>query len=608
MENNENQNATHSQNVTDVKLLNENDTIRSSSSKISRKNSTEDVYNEIDTIFFENVAEYTKDPCKLITKLKEKYRNEFKNWKCLHTDQVEHGDLVRMRGMILNGMQTEFSLNAVITEDEDGSTRTVCGILRNHLNCSNIKEIKDIARRNAYILVSERGITDWYLEISHGRNEQRSAEVLLENEESRIYALFYDEESENFKPNAVFDLYGIIDLAEMRDVEDDNGSNIKNLLSMVSLHVIYYELVEHHDIVRNYTNMQGFDSLIYAFEQFFESKVIALSLACQLFIFQHLQPPKSVEYTFPYTIKKVYDSKLVIEMIKLFMPKIHVIEVTQASMEKSWASYERTESAFEQGLLQVSHNTLIIIDETKISSESLLLTKKERQNYHLIKNFLSTRKMLFIYPYHTVEIESNGNDDFAMIVPNSCRKDMNFVRQYAMEHGNELNLCRHALLSCPKSFCNISICKTVEEMAVESFLTMQRIYRNANDNSARLHRQLIISKLLTSLKGKKTVDEDCWTKALELENGTLIFCEIVLNKLPSLGEDYSLDHFWSTVLCFDEFYCNRNHLVDPNSDINSLLPMKANNFGRYSTNSYSKFNAGSAFNLITIQYIPVDSK
>lgn len=29
---------------------------------------------------------------------------------------------------------------------------------------------------------------------------------------------FYDEESENFKPNAVFDLYGIIDLAEMRDV------------------------------------------------------------------------------------------------------------------------------------------------------------------------------------------------------------------------------------------------------------------------------------------------------------------------------------------------------------------------------------------------------
>ncbi|VDK81973.1 unnamed protein product [Onchocerca ochengi] len=461
MENNENQNATHSQNVTDVKLLNENDTIRSSSSKISRKNSTEDVYNEIDTIFFENVAEYTKDPCKLITKLKEKYRNEFKNWKCLHTDQVEHGDLVRMRGMILNGMQTEFSLNAVITEDEDGSTRTVCGILRNHLNCSNIKEIKDIARRNAYILVSERGITDWYLEISHGRNEQRSAEVLLENEESRIYALFYDEESENFKPNAVFDLYGIIDLAEMRDVEDDNGSNIKNLLNMVSLHVIYYELVEHHDIVRNYTNMQGFDSLIYAFEQFFESKVIALSLACQLFIFQHLQPPKSVEYTFPYTIKKVYDSKLVIEMIKLFMPKIHVIEVTQASMEKSWASYERTESAFEQGLLQ---------------------------------------------------------DDFAMIVPNSCRKDMNFVRQYAMEHGNELNLCRHALLSCPKSFCNISICKTVEEMAVESFLTMQRIYRNANDNSARLHRQLIISKLLTSLKGKKTVDEDCWTKALELEN------------------------------------------------------------------------------------------
>ncbi|KAM3717922.1 Mini-chromosome maintenance complex-binding protein [Dirofilaria immitis] len=546
MQNDENQNSTKSQISTNVKIHNENSTIENGFPEELAKNNKKDIYNEIDAIFFEDVAEYTKDACKLITKLKEKYKNEFKNWKYLCTDHVEQGDLVQMRGMILNGMQVEFSLNAVITEDEDGNDRTVCGILRNRIDCSNIKETKDISRRNAYILVPERGITDWYLETFYGKSGERCNEALFKNEESRIYSMFYDEESENFKPNTVLDLYGIIDLAETSVEEDDDGSNVKNPSRMISLHVIHYEPVEYraivssvHPEVLNYTNMQGFDSLIYALEQLLGSKIIAHSLGCQLFISGHSQPPGSVEYTFPYTIKKVYDSQLIIEAIKLFIPKVHVIDVVEGTMEKSWASYEKPQNDFEQGLLQVSDNTLIIIDETKLSPENLLLTKKGRENYHLIKNFLSTRKMPFIYPYQTVEIESNisilvlsgekcffGQDGFAMVVSKSCPRDANFVRQYAIEHKSELNLCRHAILSCPKNFRDVKICKAVEGMAVESFLTMQRMCRNVDDNSARLHRQLIISKLLASLMGEKIVDEDCWKKAVVLEKELRLTAEV----------------------------------------------------------------------------------
>lgn len=45
-------------------------------------------------------------------------------------------------------------------------------------------------------------------------------------------------------------------------------------------------------------------------------------------------------------------------------------------MEESWASYDKPQDGFEQGLLQVSDNTLIIIDETKLSLEISSLTKK----------------------------------------------------------------------------------------------------------------------------------------------------------------------------------------------------------------------------------------
>ncbi|CAG9535818.1 unnamed protein product [Cercopithifilaria johnstoni] len=514
MENDEDENATHFQNIKSVKIRNKNFAVRISSTRELQESNEESIYNEVDNLFFENIAEYTKDPCKLITRLKEKYMNEFMNWKYLHTDNVEHGDLVRMRGMILSGMQTVFSLNAVITEEEDGGTRTVCGILRNRVNCSNIKETKGMTRRNAYILVPERGITDWYLKTFHDKIYQEYSEVLLKNEESRTCALFYDEGSENFKPNAVFDLYGIVDLTEIRVEDEDDDPNTKSSLSTISLHVIHYEPVKHNDIVSSaypevlkQKNVQGFESLIYAFEQFFGNKVIAQSLTYQLFISQHSQQPKSVD-TFPYTIKKIYDSKPIVEMIKLFIPKVYVIKMMQKTMEESWASYEKPQSGFEQG----------------------------RENCNLIKNFLSTRKIPFIYPYQTVEIESStnvlvlsgekcffGQEGFAMVIPKSWPKDVKFVRQYAVEHESELNLCRHALLSCSESFCNVSICKTVEEMAVENFLKMQRTCRNTDDNSARLHRQLIISKLLTSLKGEKIVDEDSWTTALELESGRLTF-------------------------------------------------------------------------------------
>nr|CRZ25043.1 Bm10459 [Brugia malayi] len=542
MENDSNQNVahpldspTHSQNIANVKTQNRNSTLQCSAERESRKSDEDSIYDDVDNIFFENVAEYTNDPLKLIKKLKEKYRNEFKDWKCLHTSHAEHGDLVRMRGMILNGVQTLFALNSVITEEEDGSTRTVCGILRSHINCSNIKETKGMTRRNAYILVPERGVTDWYLDTFNGKNNQTSCEAFLKNNESRTYALFYDEESEDFKPNVVFDLYGILDLTEITNEDDDDT---KSSVSMMSLHVIHYKPVEYHDIVSlahlevlKYKNMQGFESLIYAFEQLFGSKVIAQSLVCHLFISRYSQPSGSMEYTFPYTMKRVFNSKLLIEMIKLFMPKVHVIEVMEKTMEKSWASYERPQSGFEQGLLQVSDNTLIIIDETNLSAGNFLFTKKGRENCHLIKKFLSTRKIPFIYPYQTVEIESNANvivlsgekcflgqEEFAMIMPKSYLKDVDFVRKFAATHENELHICRHALLSCSKNFCDVSICKIVEEMAVESFLSMQRMCRNADDNSARLHRQLILSKLLTSLNGEKIVAEDYWAKAVELEN------------------------------------------------------------------------------------------
>uniref|UniRef100_A0A915Q8E3 Mini-chromosome maintenance complex-binding protein n=1 Tax=Setaria digitata TaxID=48799 RepID=A0A915Q8E3_9BILA len=525
----------------------------------SGKSNRSNIYDEVDAIFFENIVEYTENPCKLITKLKTKYKDEFKDWKYLHKNHVDQGDLVRIRGMILSGLQFVFSLNSVITEEEDGSTRT------------NIKEIKGMTRRNAFILVPERGITDWYSNAFHGES-QKSLEMLLKNEEFRVHALFYDDGSEHFKPNIVLDLYGIVDLTEMTVEEDDYDLNAKSSSNIMSLHVIHYELVEHHSIVSSAhpevltdRNMRGFELLVCAFEQFFCNKVVAQLLICHLFISRHSQLSKSRECIFPYTIKNVRDSKPLVEMIKLFMPKVHVIKMVQETIEESWSSYERAESGFEQGLLQVSDNTLVIIDETKLSPENLLLTDKGRKNCQLITNFLSARKISFIYPYQTVEIESSANvlvlsgekcflgqNDFAMVLSKSSSKGIDFVRQYAIEHESDLNLCRHTLLSCPRKFSDIGICQTVEEIAVESFLEMQRICRNAADNSARLHRQLIISKndyadeqnrkenigeicwearnlsfvwLLAALKDEETVDEDCWKKAVEFEKSVSRFTE-----------------------------------------------------------------------------------
>lgn len=44
-----------------------------------------------------------------------------------------------------------------------------------------------------------------------------------------------------------------------------------------------------------------------------------------------------------------------------------------------------------------------------------------------------------------------------MVAPKPLRKSQDFVQHYAAVHENELNICRHALLSCRKNAAEVEI-------------------------------------------------------------------------------------------------------------------------------------------------------
>ncbi|VDN03785.1 unnamed protein product [Thelazia callipaeda] len=505
-----------------------------------------DIYEEVDRIFFENVADYSENPCKLIEKLSKKFWNEFKTWKCLHTDQVKQNDLVRMRGMILNGVDTEFSLNGVVTVDSDGNTHVVCGILRDCIQCLNIEEIKGISHRYVYNVVPERGSAEWYTKTLSCKNHQKSVDAFLKDEKSKVSVKFYSSESELFSPNMVFDLYGIIDLNKIPDEECDFSSVSKSSLCEATLHVIHYEPVDCYSILSAVypevldcpdVHARGIKATLDALERFLDSKIVAELLVSRFIVSRSAQPEKSVVNSLPYTLKNVCDSKTIIEMIKLFISKVHVIEMSEKMLEESWASYMRPDGCFEQGLLQVSDDTLIIIDETKLPINDLSLSKEGMKNFEIVSNFLLTGNMPFIFPYQTVEIESGATvfilsgekcflgeanmftkEHCSIKLPKSYLVDMRFIQQYGVEHDSVLNLCRHALLSCRKNLGNIEIGKEIQELSIQEFLEMQHKNRNTERNSNRLHRMLMISKCLASLMGQNYVDQKCWTRAVELEN------------------------------------------------------------------------------------------
>uniref|UniRef100_A0A915AQ65 Mini-chromosome maintenance complex-binding protein n=1 Tax=Parascaris univalens TaxID=6257 RepID=A0A915AQ65_PARUN len=211
----------------------------------------------IDTLFAQNSDEYSKHPELLMDVVKERCLAYFKNSKSLNANDCDakHGDLVRMRCMIqdVKGAEIFLASGIVITDEGNPTERTICGILRDAITCSSVKEVLAMRTRYSYTVVPVPGATGWFIEQFHGLSHsngrssdtggrQREIECGSESTTSTlnsnsfaVRAKFFCESADDLLPNHVFDLYGILDTTIIGRSDDENAKNRLALSCLVCM-------------------------------------------------------------------------------------------------------------------------------------------------------------------------------------------------------------------------------------------------------------------------------------------------------------------------------------------------------------------------------------
>uniref|UniRef100_F1KUM6 Mini-chromosome maintenance complex-binding protein n=1 Tax=Ascaris suum TaxID=6253 RepID=F1KUM6_ASCSU len=514
----------------------------------------------VDTLFAQNSDEYSKHPELLMDVVKERCLAYFKNCKSLNANDcfAEHGDLVRMRCMIQDVKGAEiFLASGIVGIDEGNQTeRIVCGILRDAITCSSVKEVLAMRTRYSYTAVPVPGATGWFIEQFHGSShphgtssdaieKQRESECCNESTTSTlssnsfaVRAKFFCESADDLMPNHVFDLYGIFDTTIIGHSDDENATGESFGLELPRLHVIQYEAVEHHDFISLSSpeilmeeRSLAIRDIRSALNSLLCDEICADYLLCHLISTTYARPESYQICSMPLNFVNVSDSGAIIRMLKALLPKVYVIDITPSvlSDEMFVPIMDHERDFLKQGSLQLSNGTLLVLDETKLSSGVITLTGHAEKNVAALKCLVSDQKVNYDYKYYQLPLPCDINvlilsrhpsviidAPFVVAIPPQFSDGLDPTVELIRGGDGRMDCRRNALLASRKSVKEVEIGSNINKMIEEGFVRM-RASSSREDASAQLHRLLTLSRLLAAIEYKKEVDAECWNKAREME-------------------------------------------------------------------------------------------
>ncbi|XP_024887106.1 mini-chromosome maintenance complex-binding protein-like isoform X1 [Temnothorax curvispinosus] len=240
--------------------------------------------------------------------------------------------------------------------------------------------------------------------------------------------------------------------------------------------------------------------------------------------------------TFPLNITNFPASKLKIfpkefyNFLKLFVKKSHFLEMTLENLNElaliPKKDYEC--NRLTSGILQLSNNTHLVIDETGLTTGTLTGTGKE--NYKALSDLLTFQKLTYDFKYYTMEYETDIPilifSDVKSFVPcpiqiilnvdadseNLYSQVVEAAHQYLKDENRLANMRQYieALKDAEFVF-NEEITKTIQD----DFVKMRSA--NKNIDADNLHALMVFARLMSLSYGQTTLDIECWKKTVQLE-------------------------------------------------------------------------------------------
>ena len=227
-------------------------------------------------------------------------------------------------------------------------------------------------------------------------------------------------------------------------------------------------------------------------------------------------------------LKNIDYAKELYHFIEQFVPKSHYLPMTLENMnELSFIPKKDYEcNRLTSGILQLSHNTHLVLDETKLRAGKL--NSAGVNSIKAISSAIKNQKVTYDFNYYPLEFDCdipflilsegksmiNVDVHVALKSEEICLKTFNEIVS-AAKHFLKSDLLNdiRKYLTLARSF-KYNISDNVEELVQSEFVNMrQRGAVSADD----LHSLLVLARLVCISQGKTTLDEECWKKACCLE-------------------------------------------------------------------------------------------
>ncbi|XP_011874176.1 PREDICTED: mini-chromosome maintenance complex-binding protein isoform X2 [Vollenhovia emeryi] len=240
--------------------------------------------------------------------------------------------------------------------------------------------------------------------------------------------------------------------------------------------------------------------------------------------------------TFPLNITNFPASKLktfpkeFYNFLTLLVQKSHFLEMTLENFnELSLIPKKDYEcNRLTSGILQLSNNTHLVLDETSLTTGTLTATGKE--NYKALSDLLMFQKLTYDFKYYTIEYEKDIPilifSDVKSFIPcpmqiilnvdadseNLYSQVVKAAHQY-LEDENRLTNIRQYIeaLRHTEFVFNEEITKIIQD----DFVKMRSA--NKNIDADNLHALMVFARLMALSHGQTSLDAECWKKTVQLE-------------------------------------------------------------------------------------------
>ncbi|GMR57618.1 hypothetical protein PMAYCL1PPCAC_27813 [Pristionchus mayeri] len=518
------------------------------------ESTTCNVYEALDKLF---TGDQKAQPSSFVDKLRETFPHSVrKSWPSVNSSSAagwkEAPVMVRARCMVQDALGLE--LYAATCEVSKGdSKRVVSGVLRDSFGDEEVSNVLEHAARHCYVMVPCPGTTDWYrrhfdeqttdgsMDLKRQKLESTASSNILE----RFVAKFVDDAAEELRVNGVFDVYGVLSghaFVENPEMEGENedSSSPTNIAGVPNLHVVHYEKVDgvpEDDVLSSLPDSSSLSTLLPRLRALLVDcvgdELAADYLVMHLISSTYARADNATICALPLNVCGVREATGVEEIVRMLSPKVKSLPLTSSTLSSSPFHSVKCykTNRLQQGELQLSNGTHLIIDETQTPRGKVEVSGHAEANLGTLHKVISEQKIEYEFGFYRCPFEV---DVPVMVLSEERSRFVGTPYRICLPSGcpapsasplhslspSEILPLRLALIRAKTMLKDVEVSGEVAKSIQDDFVRMcadpsSGIAKDAKADT--LSQLLIVTRLVTVLRGHSVMSLDSWKVAVLME-------------------------------------------------------------------------------------------